>query len=339
MARSEQPEAVTGLDPARLPHCPHADVTGSLRARGLDVRPIPEADGATPLGLRAAVRDGRAVLCRGLVSHWPALTKWKPQQLAADHGDSVVRALMQLPASGVLFPADQQHYERTLPFAEFLKAMLSAAPDAPCYLAYKRAHEIFPSTDYDFASLLGDLDTDSDTRAWIGSAGTRSMLHSDLKDNLFVQVWGTKHVVLLPWRDSRSAYPFPDNVVNSQIDLADVDLERYPRMARAALYAGTVHPGDLLFIPRGWWHDLRASTPSVSLNHWFGAPLGLRDYLGLIGGLGPRCWAAVVRDFVRVGVLAKPEFTSFFFSPPSTGKRLFDALRWGNFSRDNDPST
>lgn len=317
-----------------------ADIERSLKDLGLDVRPIPEAGDPTPGALRAAVRDERGpILCRGLADGWPARIRWSPPELARTHGDRVVTALMDLPGTAVLFPKDQRRYERTLTFAEFVESMLSASPDAPCYLAYQRADEIFPAEEYDFASLLGSLDAEPDTRAWIGSAGTRSMLHSDLKDNLFCQIWGEKRLILLPWRDSAAAYPFPANIVNSRLDLAEVDLERHPRLRGTVLYSSLMGPGDVVFIPRGWWHDIRAVSPSVSVNHWFGPPLGFRDYAPLLLKLGPRCWWATARDFVRSGVLGKEEARTFFFSPASTGKRLFDALRWGNFSRDNDPTS
>ncbi len=152
-------------------------------------------------------------------------------------------------------------------------------------------------------------------------------------------MFGEKHVVLVPWEHSLAAYPFPDNIVNSRVDLADLDLDRFPRLRSAVLLASTVQPGDVLFIPRGCWHDLRSRTPSISLNHWFGPPMQARDYLMLLARLGPRCWAETARDFVRHGVLGRQERTLFFFSPPSTGRRLYDAIRWGDFSRENDPST
>jgi lysine-specific demethylase 8 len=246
---------------------------------------------------------------------------------------------MDLPASGVLFPEDQRSYEQSMTFGEFLERMLVATPEAPCYLAYTRAQQVFPSEDYDFEGLLGGSGEGTDTRVWIGSAGTRSMLHSDLKDNLFCQIYGEKHVVLVPWEQSLAAYPFPDNIVNSRIDLAEPDLDRFPRLREATLYSAVVKPGDVVFIPRGCWHDLRSRTPSISLNHWFGPPLEAKDYLGLLLKMGPRCWASTARDFVVHGVLGRREKTLFFFSPPSTGRRLYDAIRWGDFNRENDPAT
>jgi lysine-specific demethylase 8 len=318
---------------------PLDDLAAALRAAGLNVRPLPVGGDATPGSLRAAIADRRGpALFSGLTDGWAARTAWAPENLVRAHGHKLVTALMDLPADGVLFPKEQRLYERSLEFAEFVEHMLTASAEAPCYLAYTKPDGLFPAGDYDFEPLTGGSPHSSDTRVWIGSAGTRSMLHSDLKDNLFCQIWGEKHVVLVPWEHSSAVYPFPDNLVNSQVDLAKLDLDRFPRLRRAVLYAGTVRPGDILFMPRGCWHDIRSRTPSVSLNHWFGPPLAFADYSGLLLRSGPRFWAATARDFINHGVLRRREKTVFFFSPPSTGKRLYDRLRWGDFSRENDPA-
>jgi hypothetical protein len=312
----------------------------ALGEAGLDVRPIPRIEGATAEVLRSVVADRRGpMLFPGLVDGWAARSAWTPENLVRMHGGQSVTALMDLPPGGVLFPKEQHYYERTLTLGDFVDRVLAATPESPCYLAYTRVKGLFPSDDYDVDSLITGDQYGTDTRVWIGSAGTRSMLHSDLKDNLFCQIYGEKSVVLLPWEYSRAAYPFPDNIVNSRIDIANFDIVKFPRLRKAVLYSGTVRPGDVLFMPRGCWHDVRSHTPSVSLNHWFGSPLAFKDYAGLLASLGARYWAATVRDFVVHGVLRRRERTVFFFSPPSTGKRLYDLLRRGNFSRDNDPSS
>jgi hypothetical protein len=312
------------------------DVEEHLRNVGLDVRPLPRRPDATLTSLRHCVtgRSGPA-LFQGLMDAWPARTTWTPELFAATRGEQVVTALMNLPCTETLLPQDQKNYQRTLRFSEFLEHMLVATPEAPCYLAYTRADELLPSSDYDFEGLLDR--SGGDTRVWIGSAGTRSMLHSDLKDNLFCQIWGHKRVVLIPWEHSRCVYPFPNNLVNSQIDLATVETDRFPRLRSAVLYAGTLAPGDLLYIPRGCWHDIRSLGPSISMNHWFGDGLGFRDYAALLARLGPEHWLAAAVDFVRHGVLGRAEPTLFLFSPPSTGRRLYDALRRTGFSGANDP--
>jgi lysine-specific demethylase 8 len=97
-----------------------ADLGSSLKRVGLDVRDLPSVEAATPEALRTAVARRAPLRFRGLVDHWRALTEWTPSQLTAEHGDKVVTGLMGLPATGVLFPKDQRHYEHTLTFAEFI---------------------------------------------------------------------------------------------------------------------------------------------------------------------------------------------------------------------------
>jgi len=311
----------------------------SLRRAGLDVRPLPRAEPSTAAALSSAVaRPHGPMVFPGLTDGWPARKKWTPQALVEAHGQVRVQALMDLPSQGVLLPKEQSAYEQELSFGEFVTGMLDASPSSPCYLAYTRPEGLFPEGDYDFSSLTGGPEGETDTRVWVGSGGTRSALHSDLKDNLFCQIWGEKFVVLVPWEYSGSVYPFPDNLVNSQIDLAELDLHRFPQLRSAVLYAGALTPGDVLFMPRGCWHDFSSLTPSISINHWFGPSVEFKDYISLLMRLGPSYWAATAKDFLVHGILRKPEPTHFFFSPPSTGKRLYNLLRWGNFSRENDPT-
>jgi hypothetical protein len=312
----------------------------ALERAGISVRPIPRPVVDSPESLRQSIqRNSGPLLFRGLTDTWPARSTWNPAHLRNTLGERSVTALMNLPAEGILYPRDQSSYEQTMPLAEFINAMIAATPTAPCYLAYLRAGELFDTSECGFADLLGPADThDTDTRAWIGSAGTRSMLHSDLKDNLFCQIWGRKTVTLLPWRDSAAAYPFPDNLVNSQVDVAHPDLARFPRLRRVTFFSSTIEPGDIVYIPRGCWHDIRSRTPSVSVNHWFGRAQSTKQYLLLLSRLGPRYWLRTAGDFVEHGLFKRPDETRFFFSPASTGKRLYDAVRFGNFSNDNDPA-
>lgn len=305
-------------------------------------RPLPRVDRPDRGALDRVFAGATPTLITGAITAWPALTRWTPDQLAHAFGELAIDALIDLPAHGVLYPRDQDSYRRTMTFGEFAARMVDTPATRPCYLAYARLSALLEQrrADFDFAGLTGASATatdDTDTRLWIGSAGTRSLLHSDLKQNLFVQIWGRKVAILVPFAESRAVYPCFDNIVNSAVDPDHLDVARFPRFRRATVYSAVVEPGDVLFIPRGCWHHFRSLTPSISLNHWWGPPLGHRDYLRLLAELGPRYWLATARDFVVHGVLRRAESRRFFFSPPSTGRRLFDLLTVRDFSRSNDP--
>jgi ribosomal protein L16 Arg81 hydroxylase len=56
----------------------------------------------------------------------------------------------------------------------------------------------------------------------------------------------------------------------SAVDVEAPDAaEHFPAFANAKPFDTVLGPGDVLFIPRGWWHYVRSLTPSFSVNFWF----------------------------------------------------------------------
>jgi lysine-specific demethylase 8 len=301
--------------------------------------PVPERAETTPDCLLASIARRKPIKVRGLTARWAA-SAWTFESLRNVANDVAVKVLVDLPAAGGALPGGQDSYERPMRFADFLD--LSQAPNRsrPCYLGYARPEGIIPGyqSAFDFEPLTPPSPHSRDTRLWIGSAGTCSGLHSDLKDNLFAQMHGRKIVYLVPFTHSRLVYPFVDNIVNSRIDPEQWDERRFPLFRYADVYQTTVDAGDLLFIPRGWWHYLRSESPSISINHWFGEAIPQWQFLTLLLKLGPPYLSRTLADLVRYSLFGKTYKKDFFFTPPSTGERLYNLVRWGNFSRSNDPS-
>jgi lysine-specific demethylase 8 len=291
----------------------------------------------TPGTLLDAIRARRPVLVHGLTTQWEA-SGWTFDSLRSMAGDRTVTVLLDLPERGGVLEGGQESYERQMSVGAFLDR--AQQPGQPCYLGYTRPTDLIPGYDraFDFGALTPPDPEPTDTRLWIGSAGTCSGLHSDLKDNVFAQIQGHKRVFLVPFRQTHLVYPFSENIVNSQVDPEHPDPERFPRFARADVLSCMVGPGDVLFIPRGWWHYLRSESPSISINHWFGARIPARVFLALLLRLGPRYVGRTVADMVRYSVLGQRYRQDFFFTPPSTGERLLNLIRHGDFSRDNNPA-
>jgi lysine-specific demethylase 8 len=287
----------------------------------------------------AAIRARRPVLVHGLTDGWDA-AGWTFDSLRGAAGDRVVKVLLNLPDRGGVLAGGQESYEREMRFTEFLDLARRPDIEAPCYLGYVRPAELIPDYEraFDFGPMTVHGRDSTDTRLWIGSAGTCSGLHSDLKDNVFAQIRGRKRVILVPFRQTHLVYPFLDNIVNSMVDPEHLDAGRFPRFLKANVSTCVVGPGDVLYIPRGWWHYLRSESPSISINHWFGPQIPSRVFLALLLRLGPRYLARTLADMVRYSVLGRRYRKDFFFTPPSTGERLLNLIRHGNFSRDNDPA-
>jgi ribosomal protein L16 Arg81 hydroxylase len=54
-----------------------------------------------------------------------------------------------------------------------------------------------------------------------------------------------------------------------QVDAEAPDLARFPRFAHAQPWAATLDPGDVVYIPRRWWHHVRALSKATSVSLWW----------------------------------------------------------------------
>ena len=103
---------------------------------------------------------------------------------------------------------------------------------------------------------------------WIGPAGTVTSLHHDLTNNFIAQFVGRKRIKLLPASEVGKVYN-NRHVFSEIADLDDpgLDLARYPRLAAARAYEGVLEPGEILFMPIAWWHQVTSLDFSVTITY------------------------------------------------------------------------
>ncbi len=97
---------------------------------------------------------------------------------------------------------------------------------------------------------------------WYGPGGTCGTLHIDLYNGFLFQVKGRKSVKMVP----SYYYPYIDDSYGlfSQINLDKLDLKQFPAFELAKVLEFTLEPGETLFIPVGWWHQVKALDVSIS---------------------------------------------------------------------------
>ncbi|XP_005344951.1 HSPB1-associated protein 1 isoform X1 [Microtus ochrogaster] len=109
---------------------------------------------------------------------------------------------------------------------------------------------------------------------WIGSLGAHTPCHLDSYGcNLVFQVQGRKRWHLFPPEDTPSLYPtripYEESSVFSKINVVNPDFKRFPRFQKARRHTVTLSPGQVLFVPRHWWHYVESIDPiTVSINSW-----------------------------------------------------------------------
>lgn len=117
---------------------------------------------------------------------------------------------------------------------------------------------------------------------WFGPRYSVSPLHFDPLDNLLIQFVGRKRVFLFPSDDPASSIGNVEKSMwhyagsdmgqknTSPVNIEDVDLNKFPRFSQAPEALECIlKPGDILFIPKRWWHHVRSLDTSVSANIWW----------------------------------------------------------------------
>jgi hypothetical protein len=111
---------------------------------------------------------------------------------------------------------------------------------------------------------------------WIGNRVTASC-HYDVPSNIACVAVGRRRFTLLPPDQIGNLYPgplepTPGGQVVSTVDFSAPDLGRHPRFneAWAAARTAVLAPGDAIFIPSMWWHQVEAlDDVNVLVNYWW----------------------------------------------------------------------
>ncbi|MBV9842155.1 MAG: cupin-like domain-containing protein [Sphingomonadaceae bacterium] len=210
-----------------------------------------------------------AILC-GEIDDWPALKRWSPAYLARQVGAAPVEYQGER-TGNARFELEKDRHRRSQPFSDFIKAIAQPGNDAylTAYNSGANAIALAPLRD-DLGridKLLAHGDAADEGMLWIGPAGTFTPLHHDLTNNLLVQITGRKRVLLVP----ASETPLLQNHVHvfSEIgDLLDPEAaRRFPEIARVRVFDVELQPGEILFLPIGWWHQVTALDFSVSATY------------------------------------------------------------------------
>lgn len=221
-------------------------------------------------GFRARAAAGMPFLVEGIARRWP-LVDLAPHELRERFGHLPVRARVG-DYVHTAFAPDRAMQDMLL--RDYLDlAPPDAASDLPPYVGNLALRELNRLCHW--PTWFGKM---GPPRFWIGPARTVTPLHCDYDDNLFAQLWGRKRIFLAPPHHDEFLYPREANplLFGSPVDPEAPDFERFPLARQAALVELIVEPGDMLYVPAGWYHQVRALSFSLSSNRWArGQPLAL----------------------------------------------------------------
>jgi hypothetical protein len=243
--------------------------------------------------LAALIAEGVPTILKGAALDWPLVqaglrsTDEAVDYLLRFYGGQPVVGYTGDPAIGGRF-----HYNadatgmnfrgERVPFDAFIAQILAhrGEPDAPAfYIGSTDLTQFFPGLRAENELIpAGDLFVQHPPLAsiWIGNR-TIAAAHYDMSNNAACCAVGHRRFTLFPPEQVANLYPgpltpTPGGQVVTMVDLADPDLDRYPRFAEAAA-AGEIaelEPGDVLVYPALWWHQVEAlDDVNVLVNYWW----------------------------------------------------------------------
>jgi ribosomal protein L16 Arg81 hydroxylase len=99
---------------------------------------------------------------------------------------------------------------------------------------------------------------------WLGPAGTVTPFHHDLTNNFMIQLAGRKRVRLIAPCETPKLYN--QRHCFTPVDGRAIDTRRFPAMAGVPVPECVLEPGEVLFLPVGWWHYVEALDISITVS-------------------------------------------------------------------------
>jgi hypothetical protein len=228
------------------------------------MRNFPLVQRTTPQEVAKGIHVSHPLIISGGIQDWPSRERWTFERLLREFGSwlvpvSVFHRDFLFPnkkmcrISDVIpkifpFPSWPLHYLQQIPLTEWPRSLVEGLGHPP-------------------GLTLG---TPADIYFWCGPHGASSPLHYDTRDNLHVLMQGYKRFLLFPPEQSSFMYPCPEQEIRhlSEIDVEEVDWQTFPMFRRARGLRCVLGPGDVLYLPKNWWHQVHLWAPSIAVNFW-----------------------------------------------------------------------
>jgi hypothetical protein len=207
-------------------------------------------------------RGNTPVVLTELTRGWPALDRWGLDDLEARFGDAEVEITSGRADDPWCDMNFSRHLERVTVRELCVRLRAAEASATNDFYLIANNHALDRSA---LGALLDDVvrpdciapqRSKGDASLWIGPRGTLTRLHHDTCNILFCQIVGRKRFRLTPPWETRlldtamSFYSTASPELRAQIDCGEVVLA----------------PGEALFLPVGWWHEVEALDFSMSVS-------------------------------------------------------------------------
>ena len=209
------------------------------------------------------------VVVRGAAKEWEALKKWDWDFFLNLKKDEDIFLL-----SGKYVQEENIYKKET--FKTFIQKLKDSELNNKKTEDHLPALDIFNFFPYlkdytDFSVFTKHTTKENDELAWLGPAGTISGFHSDTANNMFAQIKGEKMFIIASPKFNKKMYKskkYMNGGVASEIDINNVDIEKFPKFKDVQFKSVILEPGDILFVPKNWWHYVKSLETSISISNF-----------------------------------------------------------------------
>lgn len=212
--------------------------------------------------------NNRPVVFKQAYQHWPAAS-WTPEVLLQKVGEAQVEVQFGR-EKNPRFELDSLKHKKQMSFADYHKLVMETESSNDFYMTANNAAknaQAMASLYQDMLNFADDYFDESlhNSRSfiWFGPKGNYTPLHHDETNNMFLQIYGRKKYYMLP--PLQTPYLYNDTAVFSPLDFRQPDFAKYPLAQKATPIEVLLEPGDTLFIPVGWWHQVESLDVSISI--------------------------------------------------------------------------
>ncbi len=212
--------------------------------------------------------SNRPVILCDLMNLWRAPTRWTPEYLKATCGEEVVE-IMAARETNPEYEINDKNHRRMVKFADFVDMVSGSKETNDYYLTARNEFFSRPGP----KALLKDIEIFTEylrensgdgIYLWYGPKGTITPLHHDTMNIFMAQVRGRKHVKLIP--ATEIDYVYNKFAVYSLVDILRPDYSKFPKFRSANVIDVELAPGEVLFLPVGWWHWVKALDCSMTVS-------------------------------------------------------------------------
>lgn len=209
----------------------------------------------------------RPVIITDMVDDWPAFQRWNLEYFRDKVGDKPVKVQYDRDKNPD-YETESGKHVRTMSFGEYIDEIKRHSPTNNFYMTAQNTaanKEALKPLWRDLGQLPYLTKGEQEGMIWIGPAGTITPLHHDLTNNFMVQFMGRKQIDIMPSFDVVNVYNHLH--VHSKVNPEAVDEAAFPLFKNATHIRCILQPKEVLFLPIGWWHYVKALDVSVTMTH------------------------------------------------------------------------